>query len=562
MSFIRRVVPLMTGLLFCASLAAAQTDSHLLPLAHHSGSGEWQLFQPAASTELPPVEVAGGSEREGVQLWHRFLVDPIYTSTGISTPAAMAFTGNWLNEPRHVEAVPLLGDGSEDWTYPGINYYADASRGADVLAAVDFNDADSTAVIREWRPGSATPLWSYEVHPCRSLGYEGWASRKPLQVSDDGSTLAAAIVMYTPSGQVGRLFVFAAGNGTPIIDWPFPQGNVVATAISAQGRYIAMAGWPTLYVFDRDAAALRWSGAIGSGNDALAISGDGNWLAWGWTTFQLREWSGSSYVVRWSHTPGGGLYTGQCALDNQESTLAVSWDNGNSFPNVVSLDLYELPSLDLIWSYDYQPVRVDPPAASLGATGRQHVDVPSQMLFSPDGQRLAVASWGDDFPELHVFGRSSPEPLYTLDTPGSLFDVDIADDGQGGSWVTACGKHVHAGTAGRGADLYAVAIPASGTAAGEAPSPGFALGLNHPNPFNPQTTLRFSLARSGPARLCIHDPSGRRVRTLLDRALPGGEHAIDWNGRDDAGRLLPSGVYLLRLEAGEDAASRKIVMSK
>ena len=86
---------------------------------------------------------------------------------------------------------------------------------------------------------------------------------------------------------------------------------------------------------------------------------------------------------------------------------------------------------------------------------------------------------------------------------------------------------------------------------------------NVPNPFNPSTEIRFTL--TGPQRvsLRVYDIAGRCVATLLDRApLAAGAQAIAWNGRDAAGRALPSGIYLYRLEAGELKATQKMTLLK
>ncbi len=423
----------------------------------------------AAQAPVPPSHQAV-PWNAGPVLWHRHFDDAMYTSTGLSQPARLVFAGTYLNPPEQVEAVPILGGGEESWTSGGTQFYVDASRGGEVLAAIDHVSSDSIATVMEWRPDSSTPLWSYEIHPCRTLVWQGWASRKPVAVSDDGSTIAVTTNMYTPDGQKGRLTVFEAGNGNPIVEYdlPDPAGNATATEISAGGEFVAVVAWPNVHVYDVAARSLRWSGSLPAGNDALAISGDGTYLAWGWSTFSLREWTGSSYDLLWSHSPGSGYYVGQCALTTDGTALAVSWDNGNTTPNETWLDLYELPSLDLIWTYDYVPTPAGlsmppvPPAA--GDPPRQHVDIPSQMRFSPGGDRLAVASWGGEFPEIHVFERSGPDPVFTLDTPGSMFDIDIITTGSGTSYVTACGKAVHAGQSGRGGDFYAVRIPAGGVA--------------------------------------------------------------------------------------------------
>ncbi|MCB9516336.1 MAG: S8 family serine peptidase [Candidatus Latescibacteria bacterium] len=88
----------------------------------------------------------------------------------------------------------------------------------------------------------------------------------------------------------------------------------------------------------------------------------------------------------------------------------------------------------------------------------------------------------------------------------------------------------------------------------------FALGQNHPNPFNPKTTIRFSLPDAGQARLFVFDVNGRQVATLIDEHLEAGEHTVDWNGRDDAGVRVSSGVYFYRLDAPDHTQTRKMLL--
>ncbi|MBK7047102.1 MAG: hypothetical protein IPH48_11480 [bacterium] len=81
-----------------------------------------------------------------------------------------------------------------------------------------------------------------------------------------------------------------------------------------------------------------------------------------------------------------------------------------------------------------------------------------------------------------------------------------------------------------------------------------------PNPFNPRTELSFSLPAAGQARLVIHDVRGARVRSLVDDSLAAGEHRVEWDGRDNAGRQVPSGTYVARLEAGPTVEAVKLVL--
>lgn len=95
---------------------------------------------------------------------------------------------------------------------------------------------------------------------------------------------------------------------------------------------------------------------------------------------------------------------------------------------------------------------------------------------------------------------------------------------------------------------------------GVAPSPR--LDPAFPNPFNAATTIAFSLPETRTARLTIHDPAGRLVRTLVDQVLPAGSHRIAWDGRSDGGHLAGSGVYLYTLVSGDIELSGRIVMIK
>ncbi len=88
------------------------------------------------------------------------------------------------------------------------------------------------------------------------------------------------------------------------------------------------------------------------------------------------------------------------------------------------------------------------------------------------------------------------------------------------------------------------------------------LGQNQPNPFNPLTTLEFSLPRPGPVRLAVHDVRGRVVAVLASGDLPAGRHTARWDGRDLRGQPASSGVYFVRLQADGESRIRKIVLAR
>lgn len=89
-----------------------------------------------------------------------------------------------------------------------------------------------------------------------------------------------------------------------------------------------------------------------------------------------------------------------------------------------------------------------------------------------------------------------------------------------------------------------------------------ALQQNYPNPFNPVTTIAFTLEQSSLVSLRVFDASGGLVRDLASEALGPGDHRRQWDGRDNGGRQVASGVYFYRLVAGDFKQVRKMVMLK
>jgi hypothetical protein len=95
------------------------------------------------------------------------------------------------------------------------------------------------------------------------------------------------------------------------------------------------------------------------------------------------------------------------------------------------------------------------------------------------------------------------------------------------------------------------------------PAPLFAPPVVFPNPFNPTTTIRYSVPRPGAfVRIVVHDVGGREVRTLLARRIDGGRRAVVWDGRDDAGNAVASGTYFYRVQIAGEAFTGKMTLLK
>ena len=111
-------------------------------------------------------------------------------------------------------------------------------------------------------------------------------------------------------------------------------------------------------------------------------------------------------------------------------------------------------------------------------------------------------------------------------------------------------------------DLMPVAeVQAEARLNGQAPA-HYALFQNHPNPFNPATQISFQMPEPGRMRLIVYNALGQRVRTLVDQGVEAGFHRISWDGRDDQGRPVSSGLYLYRMEVGEFSQAHRMLLLK
>jgi len=93
----------------------------------------------------------------------------------------------------------------------------------------------------------------------------------------------------------------------------------------------------------------------------------------------------------------------------------------------------------------------------------------------------------------------------------------------------------------------------------------FILAQNYPNPFNPSTFINYTIPQSAiltNTRLEIFNVLGQKVRTLINSRQSAGAHSVQWDGRDDAGRLLVSGVFIYRLKMGNFVDMKKMLLVK
>jgi len=473
-------------------------------------------------------------------VWSCYLVDAIYNSAS-NTVDGYVFTGTYLNAPMEAQLFASDGGGTPVWGYGGTEFFTDAGDNGFTLAAVD-DYGTGVNVIKWTGPGDGTPDWVTDFP-----GY-GVTSYGPFAVSDDGSTIAA---VAAPAGTDAHLLLFDADSSTPLIDYTaagcgFPR----YVKINADGRYIAFIALATLIVFDRDSLSVRDQIAMGASNSALDISGDGDLVAYGWPTLVLMEWTGSSYENLWSYAPGG-YYLNRIAISNDGSTMVSCWYTLSH--TTIKVVVHDTGSSTPLWIYDY------PTSSGAYGEGTQDIDI------TDDGKYFIVGSLGDSAstnPEVHIFQRdTTPHVYYTVDMPGSVVSVDLANDG---SYATACGKHVHLGVMGRGGDIVLINTDiGTGVKDNDYTDLSSSMDISiNPNPFSTLTKISIGTEQGAAGlELRIYDATGRLVKSLHPAPYTL-RPTLNWDGTDNAGRKLASGVYFLQVETAEHTQTKEIVLLK
>jgi len=217
-----------------------------------------------------------------------------------------------------------------------------------------------------------------------------------------------------------------------------------------------------------------------------------------------------------------------------DGTLYLACAPGGLFRSVDGGETWVLATDEI----DARAVAVDPTNPNIvyagGSTGSTSV-----ILMSTDG--------GSNWDEIFALGRAR------------VTCIEVAPDG-GTIYVgTESGTYTEGG-------VYRIDMTILTTSVAEWPSSDtvptrFSLGHNYPNPFNPVTEIPYQLPRESKVEICVYNLLGQKVRTLVDEVQEAGYYRARWDGRDDFGREVASGVYLCRMEAVPGPFVRTVKMS-
>ncbi|UCF79145.1 MAG: T9SS type A sorting domain-containing protein [Candidatus Eiseniibacteriota bacterium] len=238
----------------------------------------------------------------------------------------------------------------------------------------------------------------------------------------------------------------------------------------------------------------------------------------------------------------------------------ITWEDYRS--SVTSLDIYAQrvdASGNMLWTADGEPVCT----AGNGQTYPEIVsDEAGGAIITWRDNRSGVTSWDIYAQRVDASGNTlwagNGEAIST--DPNSQYNPQIVSDGAGGTIVTwrdnrngIVNWDIYVGRVdGNGPVVSVEEIPA--------PTEAYWMEQNFPNPFNPLTTIVFHIVKPAHVVIRICDIAGRPVRTLVEGWYEAQRYEIAWDGRDDEGRDVVSGVYLYQLETTGGAESKKMVL--
>jgi hypothetical protein len=259
------------------------------------------------------------------------------------------------------------------------------------------------------------------------------------------------------------------------------------------------------------------------------------------------DWTQETYAV----TPGNNTFKWEYMKDNMvDSGSDCAWVDDIVFPSTggnTGMPAYACSVTELNFG-TYQPANFSPLTISItnsgtvamigSLTGTSELKVRTDVTdeYQQNLNYLIPAGESRDF-EVMIFpvnaGNFSADLSVTSDDPDHL--------------VAAI-------------PVTAVVMP---TANDDNVTPAVtALKGNYPNPFNPTTTIHYSLKTDSPVKIEIYNLLGQKVKTLVNGAKKSGNHSIVWNGKDDAGRNAGSGIYFYKMNTGKYSASHKMVLMK
>jgi len=435
------IIIILIGLL-TSTFNVAAIESHddtlkpQLILEYHSDSANGVVVQRTKMALKPPQPIPTAPlPIGGPILWTS--ISPAFSTTTIGDNGNLIFTGNDLYDVVF-KLFSTLGSGTPLWEYtvPDDAWsQLDIAGGCDVLVGLASN-WPSFQRLYKWSSASSTPDWYYDVPPEYEC-YHGGFIAVNLRLSGDGSRVVLAVPNATQD--LIHIFEFDALTGNILSSYALaaPYTDIACLDVSTDGSLVLICmNGITTYIVDMAASELRWTFEDGP----AAFSGDGSLVA-------LDNYTGGRHFMvayRWNQTRAQydllwqELFVGNGWLvcGNGEGVLDMSED-GSTILTAAMGDL-NTGVLLTTKTFMFNTSNGDYWEYTAEGQGNYYMFISALRLCS-DGAKGIVTSLGDEchtVDEVMIFTKASPDPLLTIDAPGSSMSADISVNGTYA--VTAC----------------------------------------------------------------------------------------------------------------------------
>ncbi|HEX7401422.1 MAG TPA: SBBP repeat-containing protein [candidate division Zixibacteria bacterium] len=428
--------------------------------------------------------------------------------------------------------VKYLSDGDTAW----VRRY-DVPGGGDDYARAIVVDASGNVYVTGYSVGcwGNTDIVTIKYQPDGATGWEaifggtgnGWDGGSAIAVDGTGGVYVTGYAVGFGTDEDYVTIKYSSEGG----DWRTYDGPADSTDV---GLAIAVDGSGNVYVTGR---------SIGSGT------------SYDYATIKYLPDGDTAWVRRYNGTGNDWDEAGAVAADNFGNVYVTGRSTGSGTSYDYATIKY-LPDGDTAWvrRYNGQGNGYDQ-ATAIAVDNSGNVYVTGASTGSGTGLDFATIKYlanGDTGWVIRYDGSAS----------GDEAAVSIAVDDSGNVYVTGWSQNSE------GYEDYCtikyVQTPSEvkdETGDREKPSE-FNLSQNYPNPFNPTTKIEFTLAKSGFVTLQIYDVLGRKVRTLVSQELSSAYKSVIWDGKNEDGKEVASGVYFYQLRVGDFSQPRKMILLK
>ena len=442
-----------------------------------------------------------------------------------------------------------------------------------------------------------------------SLGVGASTNMDVTYTPTSGAASSDAIVVTSDAANgATQVLVSGRGNTAPVFSPPLTNQSAFAfvnltfetTATDAEGDAVTFAasGLPVGATYDTNTGLFSWTPGIADGGDHFVMFTVSDGHASSSATIDIHVTANNRPPVA---NPGGPYqgaagqpvsFDGSGSSDPDGNALTYAWafGDGGTGTGVAPSHTYALAG-----SYLVTLTVTDngtPPLSNSATTTSTILNlVPVQVLFKTNGAgRVNVYNGGNQLVGLQVINRPptdiDPATIKMTASVCATTSINALAKGAGIGDVNKDGipdLDVYFARSdlnlllGCVANNSLVTITVTGkttAAAGSLPVQGTATikvgthggaavsAFAAPNPFNPQTTISYTLRNSGNVSVRIYSLAGRLVRTLEEGYATTGLHEVRWNGKDNNNTTVPSGMYFVQVKQGEDGSIYKVVVAK